>query len=46
MNAPGYWMHETSGVLRPVVEAYLHGGPMTEADIARVGGGYTKRCTA
>ena len=21
--APGYWMHETSGVLRPAIEAYL-----------------------
>ena len=24
---PGYWMHETSGVLRPAVEAYLSGMP-------------------
>ena len=23
MTAPGFWMHETSGVLRPVVEKYL-----------------------
>lgn len=23
MTAPGYWMHETSGVLKPAVEAYL-----------------------
>lgn len=31
---PGFWMHETSGVLRPTVEAYLFGRPMTEAHIA------------
>jgi hypothetical protein len=31
---PGYWMHETSGVLRPAVEAYLHGEPMTPEHIA------------
>lgn len=24
-DAPKYWMYESSGVLRPVVEAYLHG---------------------
>lgn len=34
MTEPGYWMYETSGVLRPAVEAYLHGGPMTDAQIA------------
>jgi hypothetical protein len=33
MNAPGYWMRETSGVLRPAVEAYLHGEAMTAAQI-------------
>jgi hypothetical protein len=32
--APGYWMNETSGVLRPAVEAYLLGEPMSEAQIA------------
>ena len=32
--APGYWMHETTGVLRPAVEAYLHDEPMTATDIA------------
>jgi hypothetical protein len=31
---PGYWQHETSGVLRPAVEAYLAGGQMTGAQIA------------
>ena len=34
MQTPGYWMHETSGVLRPAVEAYVRGEPMTEAHIA------------
>lgn len=31
---PGYWKNETSGVLRPAVEAYLKGGPMTGEQIA------------
>ena len=31
---PGYWMNETSGVLRPAVEAYLHDQPMTGEQIA------------
>ena len=30
---PGYWMYETSGVLRPAVEAYLNNEPMTDAHI-------------
>lgn len=25
---PGYWVHETSGALRPAIEAYLSGGDM------------------
>jgi hypothetical protein len=33
-NAPNYWMYETSGVLRPAVEAYLNRSPMTAAQIA------------
>jgi len=33
-DPPGYWMHETSGVLRPAVEAYLAGGAMTSEQIA------------
>ena len=32
--APGYWMNETSGVLRPAVEAYLNNEPMSEGEIA------------
>lgn len=31
---PGYWMHETSGVLRPAIEAYLRHEPMTAQHIA------------
>jgi hypothetical protein len=34
MSEPGYWMYETSGVLRPVIEAYLAGGMLTEKDVA------------
>jgi hypothetical protein len=32
--APGFWQNETSGVLRPAVEAYLFGDPMTVMQIA------------
>lgn len=31
--APGYWMNETSGVLRPAVEAYLRGDPMSPEQV-------------
>lgn len=31
---PGYWKDETSGALRPAVEAYLAGGEMTPEQIA------------
>ncbi|MCA1452818.1 hypothetical protein I6F35_06235 [Bradyrhizobium sp. BRP22] len=31
---PGFWMHETSGVLRPAVEAYLQQRPMSPEQIA------------
>jgi hypothetical protein len=34
MKTPGFWMHETSGVLRPVVEAYLKGEPLSGEQIA------------
>jgi hypothetical protein len=33
-NVPGYWMNETSGQLRPVIEAYLTGQHMTARDFA------------
>jgi hypothetical protein len=32
--SPGFWMDETSGVLRPAVEAYLNHDAMTPAQIA------------
>ncbi|HSR77787.1 MAG TPA: hypothetical protein VLN57_14495, partial [Xanthobacteraceae bacterium] len=32
--APGFWMYETSGTLRPAVEAYLKHERLTEANIA------------
>ncbi|HEX8752114.1 MAG TPA: hypothetical protein VF731_01745 [Solirubrobacterales bacterium] len=31
---PGYWMNETSGVLRPVVHRYLAGVELSEEDVA------------
>jgi hypothetical protein len=31
---PGYWMHETSGVLRPAILAYLKGAEMTGEECA------------
>ncbi len=31
---PGYWMHETTGRLRPAVEAYLLMAPMSEEHIS------------
>lgn len=31
---PGYWMAETSGVLRPVIEHYLVGMRLTPEEIA------------
>ncbi len=31
---PGYWMNETSGLLRPAVKGFLEGRPLTEAEIA------------
>lgn len=34
MNPPGYWMNETSGVLRQAVQAYLSGDEMTPDHIA------------
>ena len=31
---PGFWMDETSGRLRPVIEDYLHGKDLTPDQIA------------
>jgi hypothetical protein len=33
-DGPGYWMHETTGELRPVIERYLTNQPMTARDVA------------
>lgn len=38
MTGPGYWMNETSGVLRPAVEAYLNGTEMTPGQIVAMRG--------
>ena len=32
-RAPKYWMYEESGVLRPAVEAYLNGEPLTAGQV-------------
>jgi hypothetical protein len=34
MTMPGFWMYETSGVLRPAVEAYLNHEPTSGEQIA------------
>lgn len=34
MSAPGYWMDETSGVLKPAVIAFLQEDDMTPEQIA------------
>ena len=34
MSVPGYWMNETSGVLRPVVERFLDGKVLDVQEIA------------
>ena len=33
MNEPRFWMYETTGVLAPVIEAYLRGKWLDEAEI-------------
>lgn len=33
ITVPGYWMHETSGVLRPVVTRYLAGAELHEGEL-------------
>jgi hypothetical protein len=33
---PGYWMNETTGVLRPAVMAYLEGVMMSDKQVAAV----------
>jgi hypothetical protein len=34
--APGYWMYETSGVLRPAIVAYLEHDELTPTEIAAI----------
>jgi len=36
MPEPGYWMHETSGVLRPAIVAFLEGGAMSAEHVRTV----------
>ncbi len=33
MKVPGYWMNETSGVLRPVIMRYLDGEDLDTSDV-------------
>lgn len=33
---PAYWMNETSGVLRPAIEAFCRGDDLTEEQIAAI----------
>ena len=33
-EAPGYWMYEVSGILRPVIERYLRGERLDTGEIA------------
>lgn len=33
-HRPFHWIHETTGILRPAVEAYLGGDTMTTAQVA------------
>jgi hypothetical protein len=34
ISVPGYWMHETSGVLAPAVQAYLEGRDLSRDEVA------------
>jgi hypothetical protein len=36
MSQPGYWMYETSGVLRPAIKAYLARDELTPDEIAAI----------
>lgn len=36
MDVPGHWMNETSGVLRPAIEAYLFRRPLSGENIAAI----------
>lgn len=34
VEAPGYWRYESSGILKPAIEAYLNGEPMSLTQVA------------
>jgi hypothetical protein len=34
MSGPRFWMHESSGALRPVIEAYLRGEALNPIQVA------------
>ena len=36
MGAPGYWMNETSGKLRPSIEALILGVPLSTEDVVAI----------
>lgn len=38
MKVPGYWKNETSGVLKPAIEAYLDGQDLTPRQIGAIRG--------
>jgi hypothetical protein len=35
-QGPGYWINETSGVLRPAIVAYLREQPLSEAHVSAI----------
>lgn len=43
---PGYWMHETTGELRPAVEAYMFGHHLTAAHIGALRVYFRQWCLA
>jgi hypothetical protein len=36
LDPPGYWMNESTGVLKPAIEAYLKGELLTHGQIAAI----------
>lgn len=36
MTIPGYWMNETTGVLKPAIMAYLYGHELSEHQVAAI----------
>lgn len=45
-EAPGYWMYETSGALRPAIAAYLSGDELTPGEIAAIRAYLRQWCNA